>query len=350
MSERNPLRATSARLDGVDTLRGLSILAVILLHIRLAMHFAGTEIGASLPRWLAYLLFNNGGNGVTVFFAVSGFLITLTSVRRFGSLGLMRPGVFYRIRFARIAPPLLLLLLVLSILHIARVPHFRIRPGVASLPRALLAALTFHLNWLEAARGYLPANWDVLWSLSVEEMFYLLFPSVCVAWMRQRWGGWAFVATLLAFVAMAPFAKTVWTTNPIWQEKSYLGGMGSIALGCLSALLTAKLGGRGRSVAPSSLRRLAADRVGGHPAHAFRGGVGVAALAWAAALGWHERAGRHDSAARRVLGNGRDNAARAFRWALDSTVPVVWTPQLRGVSDPRVCGCGRHRALRPVGQ
>ena len=38
-----------------------------------------------------------------------------------------------------------------------------------------------------------------------------------------------FVALLLVFVAMGPFARTVWTTNPIWQEKSYLGGMDGIA-------------------------------------------------------------------------------------------------------------------------
>ena len=36
--------------------------------------------------WLYYLLFRNRGNGVTVFFAISGFLITRTSIRRFGSL------------------------------------------------------------------------------------------------------------------------------------------------------------------------------------------------------------------------------------------------------------------------
>ena len=37
-----------------------------------------------------------------------------------------------------------------------------------------------HLNWLEARTGYLPAAWNVLWSLSVEEAFYLAFPLLCM--------------------------------------------------------------------------------------------------------------------------------------------------------------------------
>jgi len=38
---------------------------------------------------------------------------------------------------------------------------------------------------------------------------------------------------------MGPFARTIWTTNGIWQEKTYLGGMDAIALGCLTALVAA---------------------------------------------------------------------------------------------------------------
>jgi peptidoglycan/LPS O-acetylase OafA/YrhL len=176
------------------------------------------------------LVFTNGNNGVTVFFAVSGFLITLTSLRHFGGLAQMRPLAFYRICFARIAPLLILLLTVLGILHLCHADGFRIPADRASLPRALLAALTFHVNWLEAAR-VLPANWDALWSLSIEEMFYLFFPLVCLGLFRIRFGVPMFIALLLSFAAMGPFARTVWVPNPVWQEKSYLGGMDGIGLG-----------------------------------------------------------------------------------------------------------------------
>jgi peptidoglycan/LPS O-acetylase OafA/YrhL len=239
MESPDERRPTTPRFDDIDVLRGLSILAVILLHIYLALYYAaGFSIRPRFPRWLFHLPFTNGGNGVTVFFAVSGFLITLTSLRRFGSLAHMRPAAFYRIRFARIAPLLLLLLAVLSVLHLCHVDAFRIPADRATLPRALFAALTFHVNWLEAVHGFLPANWDILWSLSIEEMFYLFFPLVCVGLLRIRFGQPIFIALLIGFAAMGPFARTVWTANPIWQEKSYLGGMDGIALGCLCALIT----------------------------------------------------------------------------------------------------------------
>ena len=74
---------------------------------------------------------------------------------------------------------LLLLLAILSTLHLAQVRNFAIKPATASLGRALFAALTFQVNVLEADHGYLPGSWDILWSLSVEEMFYLFFPLLC---------------------------------------------------------------------------------------------------------------------------------------------------------------------------
>lgn len=235
-------RAATPRFDGVDLLRGLSIIAVILLHgqIRLLYTYS-ISVQPLLPRRIFYMLFWQGGNGVTIFFAISGFLITLTSLRRFGFLARMRAGSFYRIRFARIAPLLLLLLAVLSLLDLIHAEGFQINPSRESLPRALLAALTFHVNWYEAVHGYLPANWDVLWSLSIEEMFYLFFPLACVLIARRRLGMPVFIALLLAFVTTGPFARTVWSANEMWRGTSYLGGMSGIALGCLTALLMDRL-------------------------------------------------------------------------------------------------------------
>jgi peptidoglycan/LPS O-acetylase OafA/YrhL len=253
MNREAPLKesletAATSRFDGIDLLRGFSILAVILLHAQIRLLFTySISIQSLLPRRIFHVLFWQGGNGVTVFFAISGFLITLTSLRRFGSLDCMRAVVFYRIRFARIAPLFLLLLAVLSVLHLIHADGFRINPSCGTLPRALLAALTFHVNWFEAVHGYLPANWDVLWSLSIEEMFYLFFPIACLVLLKWRRGTLMFVVVLLVFVGMGPFARTAWSMNPIWQGTSYLGGMSGIALGCLTALLTDRLQ-RGNSI------------------------------------------------------------------------------------------------------
>jgi peptidoglycan/LPS O-acetylase OafA/YrhL len=242
--------AATSRFETVDLLRGLSILAVVLLHCWLRFFLNDVQVGTGLPKWLSGLLLRNGGNGVTGFFAISGFLIMLTSLRRFGGLSDMRPRRFYRIRFARIAPLLLLVLVVLSFLHGASLHSqafelWHVKKAVG-LPRALFSALTFHLNWLEAKTGYLPPNWDVMWSLSVEEMFYLFFPLVCVAFVGKRSPlrriGWPLLFLLAgALLILGPWARSVWITTDIGQEKSYLGGMNAIAMGCLAALLFDRL-------------------------------------------------------------------------------------------------------------
>jgi peptidoglycan/LPS O-acetylase OafA/YrhL len=242
--------AATPRFEMVDFLRGLSILAVVLLHARLRFGLNGIAIAKSVDPSLRYLMFNNGGNGVTIFFGISGFLITLTSIRRFGGLGWLRPRLFYRIRFARIAPLLFLLLAVLSLLHWASLhsPSFHawhVKKAVG-LPRALVSALTLHLNWLEGHTGYLPANWDVMWSLSIEEMFYLFFPLVCVICVGERSPlrriGWPLLFMLAgALLVLGPWARSVWITTDIARSKSYLGGMSAIAMGCLAGVLCDKL-------------------------------------------------------------------------------------------------------------
>jgi len=187
---------------------------------------------------VVHLLVWNSQLGVQMFFAVSGFLITSISLRRWGSLTQVSLRDFYRLRFARIAPLLLLVLAVLSALHLANVHHYVVTAKTGGLGRALLAALTFHVNVLEAHRGYLPGNWDILWSLSVEETFYLCFPVVCRLFGRSK----LLLVILFSFVALGPFGRTAFAQgNEIWEEYSYLGGMEGIALGCLTALVVSHL-------------------------------------------------------------------------------------------------------------
>jgi peptidoglycan/LPS O-acetylase OafA/YrhL len=226
-----------SRVDGIDLLRGLAIFYVLLNHVNIRLLIAHVPYTEGVPRSVVAALMWNGQEGVQMFFAISGFLITSISLRRWESLGRIKPYDFYKLRFARIAPLLLALLFVLSILHYIGFSHFVIPPERSSLPRALLSALTFHLNWLEGHHGYLPANWDVLWSLSIEEMFYLFFPIACLFLGGKK----RFIALLLVFVALGPIARTWAKGNEIWYEKSYLGSMDAIAMGCLTALLLSRV-------------------------------------------------------------------------------------------------------------
>jgi peptidoglycan/LPS O-acetylase OafA/YrhL len=226
------------RLDGVDILRGLAIFFVLMNHVNMRLVIAKVPYASGIPFLAKEALFWNGQFGVQIFFAISGFLITSITLRRWGSLANVSLRDFYLLRFARIVPLLLALLAVLSALHFAHLKDFVVQPKTGGLGRALLAAVTFHLNLLEAWRGYLPGSWDVLWSLSVEEAFYLFFPLLARLFGRSK----LFVLILLAFVALGPFGRRALTHgNPIWMEKSYLGGMDAIALGCLTALLASRI-------------------------------------------------------------------------------------------------------------
>ena len=224
-----------ARLPAVDLLRALAILFVLLNHIHIRLRIAKIPYTAGIPDALTRIFVWNGQHGVQIFFAVSGFLITTTALRRWGSLANLNILSFYKLRFARIAPLLFLLLAILSILHLAGVRNFVINPKQGGLSSALFAALTFQSNVLEAERGYLPGSWDILWSLSVEEMFYLFFP-LAVRLLRPS----ALFVTLLAVLTAAgPWSRA--HTTGLWQEYGYFGRMDAIALGCLTALFANRI-------------------------------------------------------------------------------------------------------------
>jgi peptidoglycan/LPS O-acetylase OafA/YrhL len=220
----------------VDLLRTLAILFVLMNHVNVRLRISKVPYAQGLPDLLVHTLVWNGQNGVRIFFAISGFLITSMSLRRWGSLSSMEAGTFYRLRAARIAPLLLVLLGVLSLLQAAQVQDFLITAKRGGFFPALVAALTFHVNLQEAQHGYLPGNWDVLWSLSVEEVFYIGFPVICLLFRKIG----LVVIVLAAFVLMGPFARTVLAGgNELWSDYGYLSGMDAIALGCLTALVLA---------------------------------------------------------------------------------------------------------------
>lgn len=132
-----------------------------------------------------------GGFGVTVFFFLSGYLITTLlrlEARRFGRISL---SAFYLRRTLRIFPPAYLFVLV-AVLCAAFIPAAGTSrpPGVD--PLGVVAGLTYLTNiFLVTGRGgqLLPGT-DVLWSLAIEEHFYLLFPLLYIGlrrWLRDGW-------------------------------------------------------------------------------------------------------------------------------------------------------------------
>jgi peptidoglycan/LPS O-acetylase OafA/YrhL len=222
---------------GIDVLRGFSILLVILLHLSIHFNFSHSFIKEFFPKKLFSFLFWNGIYGVIIFFTLSGFLITSSILKKWGSLSKVKVGAFYWMRFARIIPPLAALLLLLFILHVLEVPGFTIKDEQTTLGQAIFAALTFHFNWLEIQVGYLPANWDVLWSISIEESFYIFFPLICLLLKKE----WHFVFFLILFLVLSPWARTQLFIGNDLGDRNHLAYLDSIALGCITALIVHRI-------------------------------------------------------------------------------------------------------------
>lgn len=144
-------------IPALDGLRGVAILLVLLSH---AGHLRG-----------------GGMVGVYLFFALSGFLITgllLTEHER----GVIRLGGFYRRRALRLLPALTLLLVVFGVVAV------RAGEWVDGLV-TLALGLSYSMN-IAVAAGYDPGGFVHLWSLALEEQFYLVWPPLLVLLLAKR--------------------------------------------------------------------------------------------------------------------------------------------------------------------
>ena len=104
---------------GIDVLRGLAVLAVVLHHVHLRFVLNHFDVAALLPKPIARVVFWSGYYGVIVFFVISGFLITSRAQQLWGGLRAISLREFYVRRASRILPSLLALVAVLSVLHLA---------------------------------------------------------------------------------------------------------------------------------------------------------------------------------------------------------------------------------------
>jgi peptidoglycan/LPS O-acetylase OafA/YrhL len=230
--------SSALRSARVDFLRGVAILAVLTLHFSLSYGLVNSPLAQIVPAAWIRAAVVNGNYGVTIFFVISGFLITSNNLRRYGNLGQVSLRQFYAFRFARIIPPLALALCLIVPLGLLDVPSFmnsrHDQPmSGAFFAIAVLSVLTFWHNVLMQAVGYFNYCLNIYWSLSVEEVFYLSFPLACVMLKRERY----IIALCAAAIIVGPVYRSFHTGNEIYFMYAYAACFDAIAIGCLSALL-----------------------------------------------------------------------------------------------------------------
>ncbi|QXW26617.1 acyltransferase [Acinetobacter johnsonii] len=221
----------------IDILRGVSILLVLIHHFNIPYKLHDTFLGIPIGgESLTTLIARNGNYGVTMFFVISGFLITQHTLQRSGSLAQIQLKDFYVRRIARIMPCLVLLVVMVSFLgSLGLKPFINQAPNGIEVSYGLtvLSAFSFWMNLLIIEYGWVNYALGVLWSLSVEEVFYLAFPVLC---FTLGWGK-GFIVFLLAVIAYAPYFRALH-----FGEESgaylyhYFSSFDGIAIGCLTAI------------------------------------------------------------------------------------------------------------------
>ncbi|MGH3248925.1 MAG: acyltransferase family protein, partial [Trebonia sp.] len=166
-----PVRGDQRYLPGLDGLRALAVAAVVAYH-------------------LGYGWAQGGLLGVGVFFTLSGYLITDILVGQWAARGRIRLGDFWLRRARRLLPALFVMLAVVAVWV-----NVSARSFIPGFRGNVVASVLYVSNWWFIgqhssyyARFAPPTPLDHLWSLAVEEQFYLIWPCVVLllVWLARR--------------------------------------------------------------------------------------------------------------------------------------------------------------------
>ncbi len=209
-------------IPSLDGLRAFSILAVILGHSSWAMP-------APIKESIFYRTIANGGNGVAVFFVLSGFLITNILLKEFDRTGEISLRRFYFRRSMRIFPAFYLYLAAIGILW-----AFKLIPQV---PQSFLISGLYLRSVIPYTHGYFLQH---TWSLSIEEIFYLFWPLLLVTLHSRGFLLRAAVGLMLAMPLVRLLLYFLWPDFKVHDYYTVYGWFDTMIAGCLLALINQK--------------------------------------------------------------------------------------------------------------
>ena len=154
-----PFLLSMQRIPSLDGLRAISITLVVLSHLVKWKHVSLDVVGSY------------GALGVHVFFVLSGYLITNLLLREYDRSSTISLREFYIRRAFRIFPAAFVFLGVVVVLYWHQMRWFHV------------AAAVFYVANMDLTRPWIFGH---LWSLSIEEQFYLLWPFAVKKWYRHR--------------------------------------------------------------------------------------------------------------------------------------------------------------------
>lgn len=206
-----PVRPRLGHRRALDGIRGIAVLMVLLGHLGIQRVAPAGTVGVSL------------------FFVLSGFLITMLLLEEHEQRGSVRLGRFYARRALRLFPALVVLLVVVGA-YAAATGDIDAPIGYTALYAANLAAM----------RGVDLGVLGHTWSLALEEQFYLVWPAVLVLlWRRPRWAPVVVVAGIVASLAANVVVLRSHGEAGTWERVTFGPDTRSYALfvGCLVAIL-----------------------------------------------------------------------------------------------------------------
>lgn len=181
-------------MPAIDGIRGISVLIVFIAH-------------------LGYERIIPGGLGVTIFFFTSGFLITRLLINEHIHLNTIGLKNFYIRRLLRLYPPLILFILVLSVIILIFEHTINLKE---------LSAVTFYYeNYYLVLSADFPKRFQILWSLAVEEHFYIIFPFLFMLFIKKINLFLAFLMLLCFSILAIRFYITRHGADPVTDLYTY---------------------------------------------------------------------------------------------------------------------------------